>query len=69
MPVQEGVSLDDESLGSSSDSEDRAEDTESPERRYPCCATRGKLSAQYQEYPYIVGTANQDLAGDKEYTD
>eukprot|EP00957_Ditylum_brightwellii_P107058 8168238-Ditylum_brightwellii.AAC.1 len=69
MPVPEGAPLDNESLGSNSDSEDRVEDIESPERRYPRCATRGKLPAQYQEYPFVVGTAEQDLAGDKEYTD
>eukprot|EP00957_Ditylum_brightwellii_P174272 13267998-Ditylum_brightwellii.AAC.1 len=69
MPVPAGVPLDDESLGSNSDSEDGVEDTESPERMYPYHATRGRVPAQYQEYPYVVETAKQDLAGDKKYTD
>eukprot|EP00957_Ditylum_brightwellii_P168792 12847757-Ditylum_brightwellii.AAC.1 len=69
MPVPEGAPLDDESLGSDSDSEEGVEDTESPERRCPRRATRGRLPAHYQEYRYIVETAEQDLDGDEEYTD
>eukprot|EP00957_Ditylum_brightwellii_P051672 3918250-Ditylum_brightwellii.AAC.1 len=45
MPVSKGAPLDDESLGSNSDSEDKVKDTDTPERRYPYHATRGRLPA------------------------
>eukprot|EP00957_Ditylum_brightwellii_P017341 1305991-Ditylum_brightwellii.AAC.2 len=66
ISVPEGSPLDDESLGSNSNSEDEVEDTDTPERRYPCHATRGRLPAQYQEYPYVVGVSKQHMTGDKE---
>eukprot|EP00957_Ditylum_brightwellii_P210826 15365446-Ditylum_brightwellii.AAC.1 len=70
MSVLEGASVNNEPLSCDSDTDDDAENVDSPERRYLYCTNRGRLPPQYSKYPYVVGAADHLDAEDvREYAD